>query len=177
MQSPASVYNLAINSLLTKQGINFIISRFMKRLFVIATLLIAVSATAMAQTGTFAQTLSSAKDSGKNVLLVFSGSDWCIPCIKMEKQILEKESFQQYSTDHLVVFHADFPRLKKNQLPREKQAENEQLADKYNSKGNFPYTVLLDAEGKVLKEWNGYKDDLDAARFIQQIETATHGAK
>lgn len=149
----------------------------MKRLLVIATLLIAVSTASMAQTGTFEQTLSSAKDSGKNVLLVFSGSDWCIPCIKMEKQLLEKQPFQQYSTDHLVVYHADFPRLKKNQLPREKQAVNEQLADRYNPRGNFPYTVLLDPEGKVLKEWNGYKDELDASQFIQQIETATHGGK
>lgn len=33
---------------------------------------------------------------------------------------------------------------------------NEELADKYNPQGSFPYTVLVDEEGKVIWTWEGY---------------------
>lgn len=120
------------------------------------------------------EALGTARDSGKNILIVFSGSDWCIPCIKMEKQVFENEEFKKYAGDHLVIVHADFPRLKKNQLAKDQQAINEQLADKYNKKGSFPLTVLTDATGKVLKEWPGYSDQLTASAFVSQVETAVH---
>jgi len=129
------------------------------------------------QAQTLPEVLATAKDSGKNVLIIFSGSDWCIPCIKMEKQVFEKQEFKDYAGSHLAIVHADFPRLKKNQLPKEQQQLNESLAEKYNAKGSFPLTVLTNADGKVLKEWAGYKDDLTAMLFIQQVESAAHATK
>lgn len=56
----------------------------------------------------------------------------------------------------LVMVNADFPRKKKNQLTAQQQEMNNAMADKYNSQGKFPYTLLLDANGKVLKEWDGF---------------------
>lgn len=114
----------------------------------------------------------SAKENHKNILLLFSGSDWCIPCIKMEKEIFEKESFASYSKEHLILLHADFPRLKKHQLPKDQVKKNEELAEKYNKGGAFPYTVLLNADGKVLKEWDGIVAS-SPEDFIKQIQSAT----
>lgn len=91
----------------------------------------------------------------KFILLNFSGSDWCIPCIRMKKEIFANEDFTKMADKELVLVNADFPRQKKNQLSKEKQAENESLADRYNPKGKFPFTVLLDASGKVLGTWDG----------------------
>lgn len=125
----------------------------------------------------FTGVLSTAKDSGKNVLIVFSGSDWCIPCIKMEKQVFLSDTFKEYAREHLVIVHADFPRLKKNQLPKEQQTSNEALADKYNSQGSFPLTVLTDPNGIVIKEWPGFEDKLTASLFIEQLEMAVHARK
>lgn len=113
-----------------------------------------------------------AKENNRNILLVFSGSDWCIPCIKMEKQIFEKESFTDYAKQHLVIMHADFPRLKKHQLPKEQEKRNLKLAEKYNKQGSFPYTVLLDAQGKVLKAWDGLIAS-SPEDFVKQIQTIT----
>ena len=48
----------------------------------------------------------------KNIVLVFSGSDWCIPCMKLEKYILESKEFIDYSQQHYVMLHADFPKKK-----------------------------------------------------------------
>jgi thioredoxin-related protein len=91
----------------------------------------------------------------KHILLTFSGSDWCGPCIRLHKEILESQVFQQMADTELVLVQADFPRMKKNQLPAAQQKLNDAAADRYNSQGKFPYTVLLDANGKVLRAWDG----------------------
>lgn len=92
----------------------------------------------------------------KFILLNFSGSDWCAPCIKMKKEVFESEDFISMADKQLVLVRADFPRSKKNQLPKDQTDHNEKLAEKYNSNGKFPLTLLLDAKGKVIKEWDGY---------------------
>ena len=92
----------------------------------------------------------------KHILLNFSGSDWCGPCIKMKKEVFESESFLNLAEKQLILVRADFPRSKKNKLSDEQTKHNEALAEKYNPSGKFPFTVLLDANGKVIKEWDGY---------------------
>lgn len=91
----------------------------------------------------------------KHILLNFSGSDWCGPCIRLHKEILGSEVFQKFAEANLVLVNADFPRTKKNQLLKEQQKINDALADQYNSKGNFPLTLLLNENGKVVKKWEG----------------------
>ena len=91
----------------------------------------------------------SAKE-GKNIVLCFSGSDWCIPCIKLEKTIWESKEFANYSQEHFVLLRADFPKKKANALPKEQQDQNDKLAESYNKQGMFPLVVLLNKSGKVL---------------------------
>ncbi|MBA4056838.1 MAG: thiol-disulfide isomerase [Marivirga sp.] len=92
----------------------------------------------------------------KLILLNFSGSDWCGPCIKMKKEVFENESFLSVAENKLVLVRADFPRSKKNQLPAGLVKHNEMLAEKYNPLGKFPYTLLLDTNGNLIKTWEGY---------------------
>jgi thioredoxin-related protein len=112
------------------------------------------------------------KESHKNILLNFSGSDWCGPCIKLEKEIFGNQVFQEYATQHLVLVNADFPRLKKNKLDQKQTALNEKLADEYNKTGAFPLTLLLDADGKVIKRWEGIPAK-GAQNFISQLQSAS----
>ena len=102
-----------------------------------------------------------AKENHKLVLLYFSGSDWCGPCIKLKQEVLETAEFQLFSKKHLNLVRADFPRMKKNQLSKEQTQYNEKLAEKYNPKGKFPLTVLINPEGKVLQEWDGYPKNMN----------------
>lgn len=118
--------------------------------------------------GDFNQATIEASRSHKLILINFSGSDWCGPCIRLRKEILESETFENYAADHLVLVRADFPRQKKNQLPKDQVKRNEALADKYNADGKFPYTVLVDEHGKVLKTWDGYPD-ISPEKFVGQI--------
>lgn len=109
----------------------------------------------------------------KFVLLNFSGSDWCGPCIRMHKEVFNTEGFQQLADKKLVMVNADFPRLKKNQLPAAQQKINESLAERYNPGGSFPLTLLLDENGKVISAWEGFYNG-GAVAFTAAIDQLTH---
>ena len=114
-----------------------------------------------------------ASQSGKTILLNFSGSDWCGPCINLKKQIFDSDVFSSYAAAHLLLVNADFPRLKKNKLSAEQTKQNEELAERYNKEGAFPYTVLIKPDGTVLKEWSGLPGG-SADKFVQEIKNVTH---
>jgi thiol-disulfide isomerase/thioredoxin len=108
----------------------------------------------------------------KHILLNFSGSDWCGPCIMLRKEILDDTVFLKMADTSLVLVNADFPRKKKDQLSSGQQSINNALADQYNAEGKFPLTLLLNAEGKVLKSWEGnpgVKPDVFAGEVAQLI--------
>ncbi|GBF22489.1 MULTISPECIES: thioredoxin family protein [Arenibacter] len=98
-----------------------------------------------------------AKEKHQNIVLVFSGSDWCAPCIKLDKSIWQSPEFQDYAKGHWTMLRADFPRKKANQLPEEQKTKNAQLAEKYNKNGYFPLVLVLDASGNILGQ-TGFKN-------------------
>lgn len=116
-----------------------------------------------------------AQEKHKCILLNFSGSDWCGPCIRLHQEIFDSPAFEAFATEQLVLLQADFPRKKQHQLPKEQQAANDRLAEKYNQAGNFPSTILLNADGKVIKVWDGYPKQ-GAAAFLEEINVAIHAA-
>ncbi len=73
----------------------------------------------------FESATNAAVKENKYILLNFSGSDWCGPCIKMKKEVFESEAFLSLAEEHLVLVRADFPRSKKNQLSKEQTKHNE----------------------------------------------------
>lgn len=89
-----------------------------------------------------------AEETGKPVLLIFSGSDWCAPCIRFSKNVLTKETFLDYAADHLILLKADFPQRKR--LADDLRKQNETLAERYNPSGQFPHILLLHADGTVI---------------------------
>ena len=119
----------------------------------------------------FERARETAKQEHKYILLNFSGSDWCGPCIRMHDEIFESPAFKQIAGADLILMNADFPRLKKNQLSKDQQKKNEHLADLYNAKGSFPLTVLLTAEGKLVKEWVGFPEG-GPVQFVSEIKGA-----
>lgn len=113
-----------------------------------------------------AKTLASKKN--QNIVLVFQGSDWCGPCIKLDREIWSTNTFKEFSKSHFVMLKADFPRRKANQLDSEQIRKNTLLAEKYNPAGYFPFVVVLNSDGKVLGE-TGYKN-LSPTEYIAQLE-------
>ena len=104
----------------------------------------------------YKEAVQTAHNAHKLILINFSGSDWCGPCIKLHKEVFVMEDFVKLANEKLVLVNADFPRYKKNQLSVAQQKLNDDLAEKFNPKGLFPYTVLVDDAGNVLKDWEGF---------------------
>ncbi len=111
-----------------------------------------------------------AQKENKNILLVFSGSDWCAPCMKLEKNIWMSPEFQTEAQNSWIIYKADFPKKKANQLSPERTEQNKKLAEKYNKEGSFPLVVLLDPSGKVLGMF-GFKNSSPSA-YIALIHSA-----
>lgn len=139
----------------------------MKKIFLIVLLL--TLSISFGQQKSFTSSIEAAKTENKKVLLYFSGSDWCAPCVKFKKFIVNTPEFQTFATTNLVIYNADFPRLSKNKLAKEVEKENETLADKYNSKGIFPLILLLDTEGNVVKKWEEFPKET-VEEFIGKLK-------
>ena len=114
-----------------------------------------------------AQTI--AQENHQMILINFSGSDWCGPCIQMHKDVFEKDTFKTYAKAHLVLLKADFHRSEKNKLLAQQLKKNNDLALKYNPDGDFPLTLLLDENLKVLKVWSG-NPGLNSDNFVEEIK-------
>lgn len=88
-----------------------------------------------------------AKESGKPLLLFFTGSDWCVWCIKAEKEIFSTPEFTQAAGDKFVFVKVDFPL--NQDLSVDQVAQNEKLKNQYSVRA-FPTMVLVSPSGTVL---------------------------
>lgn len=93
-----------------------------------------------------AEAFGVAQASGKPVLIVFSGSDWCAPCIRLEREVLSDSTFLRYAGQHVVLLKADFPQRKKHSPLL--QSAYEKLADAYNQEGAFPKLLVVSPDKK-----------------------------
>ena len=116
----------------------------------------------------YAKALETAKSQNKRVLLDFTGSDWCGPCIQLKKRAFSLPEFATYAEKNLILVEIDYPQRKKLSPALVKQ--NEKLAKQYgiDEKG-FPTLVLLDPAGKIVREMSGY-DGETAADIIAWAE-------
>ena len=95
-----------------------------------------------------------AKKNKKNVLVYFTGSDWCGPCKMLKKDLFETEDFKKLSED-LVLLKIDIPR-NKDLLTTKQWEHNKKIMGELNKKGVFPLLVALSPNGVLLDEYSGY---------------------
>lgn len=104
----------------------------------------------------------------QSILMVFSGSDWCKPCIRLKQEVFESQEFKEYAQDRWSLLNVDFPRSRKNKLPQEIKDYRNGLAEKYNPKGYFPLVLVLDKEGNIQQELS-YKGG-GPASFLSNLD-------
>lgn len=97
--------------------------------------------------------LATAAKENKKVLLDFTGSDWCGWCIRLKKETFDQPKFKEFADKNLVLVEVDFPQGKT--LSPEVKKQNDSLQEKYSVQG-FPALVLLDPQGKLIKQNSGY---------------------
>ncbi len=94
----------------------------------------------------FAAAKKQAAESKKDLLLDFTGSDWCGWCIKLKDEVFKHDEFKKGVKDTLVLVEVDFPK-DKSKLTEETQMQNKDLGEKFAIKG-YPSIILCDAEGR-----------------------------
>lgn len=98
--------------------------------------------------------IASARGTGKKVFVLFTGSDWCVWCKRLDAEILSTPEFQSYASGSLVLVTLDFPRrIPQSQALRE---ANRRTATKYRVKG-YPTVVVLDEKGSAVARL-GYQE-------------------
>ena len=83
---------------------------------------------------------------GKDILMDFTGSDWCGWCIKLKNEVFSKEAFKKEAPKHFVLLELDYP--KRKQLAPALKAQNDKLRTEFAIQG-YPTIMLTDATGKA----------------------------
>ena len=106
------------------------------------------------------------KSTGKPILMDFTGSDWCINCKLLEKEVFSTPEFQKWAAKKVVLLKLDFPM--KSKLDEKTTAQNKALKDKYKVPNGLPYIVFADASGKALGTYQ-YEEG-GAANWIKKAD-------
>ena len=120
----------------------------------------------------FADALKQSKDSGKPVLANFTGSDWCVWCVRLKKDLFDTSDFVKFSDEALILLEVDFPSRKP--IDPDLAAANRELAGKYGVEG-FPTLLVLDANGEEIGRHVGYfKGGVEAfSAYIRSLTEKT----
>lgn len=113
-----------------------------------------------------------AADSKKDLLMDFTGSDWCSWCIKLDKEVFSQEPFKAGVKDKFVLVELDFPH-DKSKLSADTLKQNEEMGEKYAIKG-YPTILLCDEEGRPYAK-TGYQEGGPEA-YVKHLEEL-HAAK
>jgi thioredoxin-related protein len=97
----------------------------------------------------FATAQGQARAENRLLLIAFTGSDWCPPCIMLDRQVFAQPEFADYAAKHLVLLQVDFPHGKVQSDAQ--KAANYKLADRFGIDG-FPTVIVLDSSGKKIGE-------------------------
>src|SRR5262249_12024101 len=85
-----------------------------------------------------------AKLEGKDILIDFSGTDWCFPCKKLWEKTLSRPEFIALASKHFVLL--DIDKLVRKEMPEGRKERYEQLELRYGIQAH-PTIVLATAEG------------------------------
>ena len=95
----------------------------------------------------FPAALEQAKTQGRQVLLNFTGSDWCHWCHRLRDEVFQQKSFVEYARSNLLLVELDFPRA--SSQPEAERQRNQALAKHFGVTG-YPTIILVNGDGHEL---------------------------
>lgn len=110
-----------------------------------------------------------ATEEKKNLLVNFTGSDWCGYCIQLDKEVFRKEAFLDGVKDKFVLVTIDFPE-DESKLDDKTRAQNAKLHEKYRIQG-FPTILLADAAGRPFA-FTGYQEGGEE-KYVAHLDDLT----
>jgi thioredoxin-related protein len=91
---------------------------------------------------------------GKDLLINFTGSDWCVFCVELHKEVFDQEAFTKAAPKNFVLVELDYPK-DESKLSKELKEQNAKLLTQFGIEG-FPSIVLADSSGRPYAQ-TGYK--------------------
>ena len=113
-------------------------------------------------------TLVSAQQDSIPKLIIFTGSDWCVNCMYLEKNVLQDSAFLSFTSQNTPLLIADFPQHRS--LAAEEESRNTTLAERYNREGVFPKIVLLQGDDFRVIEYHRQ----GTIELLSEIKSALH---
>lgn len=102
----------------------------------------------------FDEAVNQSKASSKPLLILFTGSDWCEWCVKLEDEVFKSKDFANQAGNKYVFLRLDFPAY----APQDQQlkAQNKQLQNNFNIR-SFPTVLLFDPTNSQKIGVTGYR--------------------
>lgn len=102
----------------------------------------------------FEEAKAKAQTEKKDILVNFTGSEWCSWCIRLSQEVFSQPDFADYAKKHYILVEADFPMNQRGQ-PEAIDPQHQELADTYEFQG-FPTIMLFDQQGRPFAQ-TGYQ--------------------
>ena len=113
-----------------------------------------------------------AQEEGRDIMLEFTGKEWCPPCIHLRTKILETAEFEKAVGDKYVLVEVVFPRLPSAvaAIPEEQRNANEKLLTHHRIETGLPTVLLLDAQGYPYAQVAGARRT--TADYLKELDEA-----
>lgn len=118
----------------------------------------------------FDQAKKESQNSGKPILMYFTGSDWCGPCKMLKKDFWQNPEFLEQAGD-FVLLEVDIP-FREDILTPDHFEKNKKLQKKYNKDKSFPTLLALDSSGRVRDRISAYSMLRDTSGYFAFIDKA-----
>ncbi len=87
-----------------------------------------------------------AQKENKDILMLYTGTDWCVPCRILHEKVFENDIFITYAKDNLILVELDFP-ADDSKLSEKQKEHNQKWLEIYPPKG-YPSVYLTNASAK-----------------------------
>lgn len=113
----------------------------------------------------YQKAIAISKETGKTIFVNFTGSDWCIWCVRLKNEVFKQQEFKDYADANLVLLELDFPR----NLPQTEalKKQNNELLGKFKVNG-FPTIVLLNSKGEEINR-TGYQQG-GPIKYVEHLQ-------
>ena len=88
---------------------------------------------------------AAAQAQGKDLLIDFGGSDWCLPCQRLKDSVLSRPEFIERASREFVLIDIDLP--VRTPIAADRKQRYEQLHERYGIR-SFPTIVLAMPDGR-----------------------------
>ena len=98
-------------------------------------------------TQSFDDAVAESESSGRPIMMLFTGSDWCPPCMALEREVIGEPEFEEWASENVVLMLVDQPRHR--ELDADVRKQNNELFNRYGVSG-VPTILFLDQDQEVI---------------------------